>query len=620
MVTLQTASPDTLPEEVQVLISGGGPSGLFLSLDLASRGIPSTVIEPRTTVDPARPRAKTTNARTMTHLRRLGLADALRAAAPLPVDSAQDVTFCTGLAGPAAHEIRTFRHAFQLVPGRYGPQPECGQQVPQPVLEEVLRAAVSEAPLVTLLTGWHVQDVSVNSGSGNSGPVPSGTASTGTAVVVADDTGRTRTITADFVVGADGGSSAVRRSLGIRLEGGSAELSNISIMFRSKDLGPMIALPPAVQYWVVGGETAGMVGRMDLADTWWAIVQGVDAEAAAALADDAAVAMVRELVGTEVDVDVVATDPWTARMLLAPGYGRDGVFLVGDAAHLNPPWGGHGFNTCIGDAANLAWKIAASLGGWGGPELLASYGLERRPVAARTIRDAATNGEALAYHFADPALRSAGGDGIRARQAAYEALAVKQSEFDSLGLVLGYAYADSPLVVPDGSPVPAEDPIRYVPSASPGALLPHAWLDDSTSLYSLLGIGFTLLADAAALGGVPEVQVFAPVVHAAARQGIPVTITAVGPSDDGTPMADLWGADAVLVRPDQHVAWRGTSAEAAAAALAVAAGWSAAPRHSFEHRPEQNSPAQPNPTQHNSSQHNSSQPTERDSRVSAVIP
>jgi 2-polyprenyl-6-methoxyphenol hydroxylase-like FAD-dependent oxidoreductase len=621
MVTLQSASPDELPEEVQVLISGGGPSGLFLALDLASRGIPSTVVEPRTTVDPARPRAKTTNARTMTHLRRLGLADALRAAAPLPVDYAQDVTFCTGLTGPSAHELRTFRHAFQLVPGRYGPQPECGQQVPQPVLEEVLRAAAAEAPLVTLLTGWHVQDVSVHSGA-----VPSGTAGTGsgpaatgsrtagtgsrTAVVVADSTGRTRTITADYVAGADGGSSAVRRSLGIRLEGGSAELSNISIMFRSKDLGSAIALQPAVQYWVVGGETAGMVGRMDLADTWWAIVQGVDAEAAGALADDAAVAMVRELVGAEVDVDVVATDPWTARMLLAPGYGRDGVFLVGDAAHLNPPWGGHGFNTCIGDAANLAWKIAASVAGWGGPELLASYGLERRPVAARTIRDAASNGEALAYHFADPALRSAGSDGVRARRAAYEALAVKQSEFDSLGLVLGYTYADSPLVVPDGSPVPAEDPIRYVASASPGALLPHAWLDDSTSVYSLLGAGFTLVADAAALGGVPEAQAFAPVVQAAARQGIPVTITVVGPSEDGTPMADLWGADAVLVRPDQHVAWRGTSAEAAAAALAVAAGWSAASRHSLGHNSSQPVPSPSNPSHVN----------ERGSRVSAVIP
>ena len=159
MATFQDAPASGIPEEAQVLISGGGPSGLFLALDLAARGIPSTVIEPRTTVDHTRPRAKTTNARTMTHLRRLGLADALRAASPLPVDYAQDVIFCTGLTGPAAHELRRFRNAFQLVPGRYGPQPECGQQVPQPVLEEVLRGAAAGNPLVTFITGWSVAEV-----------------------------------------------------------------------------------------------------------------------------------------------------------------------------------------------------------------------------------------------------------------------------------------------------------------------------------------------------------------------------------------------------------------------------------------------------------------------------
>ena len=551
-----------LPAEVQVLIAGGGPSGLFLALDLASRGVPSTVIEPRTTLDHTRPRAKTTNARTMTHLRRLGLADALRDASPLPVEYAQDVIFCTGLTGPAAHELRRFRNAFQLVPGRYGPQPECGQQVPQPVLEEVLRTAAESHPLVTFLPGWSVTGVSAPEGGAATEPC---------AVVVIDPEGAERPIAAQYVIGADGGSSAVRRSLGLRLEGGSAALSNISILFRSQSLASAIALDPAVQYWVVGAETSGMVGPMDLAGTWWAIIQGVDP--AVNTSQEDAAAMVRSLVGADVDIDVVATDPWTARMLLAPEYSHGSIFLVGDAAHLNPPWGGHGFNTCIGDAANLAWKLAAAITGWAGPALLPSYGEERRPVAARTIRDAAENGKALAYHFADPHLAAPGARGDAARQAANAALAVKQSEFDSLGLVLGYSYTQSSLVVPDALPAPAEDPIHYVPSAAPGALLPHTWLADGTSLYAHLGTGFTLLADAGALAGVPAAEAFQPVLAAAARTGVPVTIAVVGPCDDGTQLSRIWGAGILLVRPDQHVAWRGDSAAAAGAALSVASGW-----------------------------------------------
>lgn len=562
MVIHRFASPDKLPAETQVLISGGGPSGLFLALDLASRGIPSLVVEPRDAVDHARPRAKTTNARTMTHLRRLGLAEALRAASPLPVDYSQDVSFCTGLTGPGAHELRRFRHAFQLVPGRYGPQPECGQQVPQPILEEVLRAAVAGSPLATMATGWSTETVEALADATS--------ADARYTAVLFGPSGATHCIDAGFVIGADGASSAVRRSLGIRLEGGSAALSNISVLFRSSGLAGAVELDPAVQYWVVGAETSGMVGPVDLKGTWWAIIQGVSARERVDTA--AAGRMVRSLVGDDVDIEVLATDPWTARMLLVPEYRRGGVFLVGDAAHLNPPWGGHGFNTCVGDAANLAWKIAAVLDGWGGDALLDSYEAERRPVAARTIGDAAANGKALAYHFADAALLAEGDAGAAARQAAREALTVKQSEFDSLGLVLGYAYGDSPVVVPDGLSIPVEDPIVYVPSASPGALLPHAWLDGSASVYDLLGKGFTLLVDEAALAGRPAAEVFAPVAQNGSRNGIPVAIAAVGPFDDGTSPSELWGADAVLVRPDQHVAWRGSSAEAAATALAVAAG------------------------------------------------
>ena len=102
---------------------------------------------------------------------------------------------------------------------------------------------------------------------------------------------------------------------------------------------------------------------------------------------------VHDLCGAPVDVEVLATDPWSARTLLVDRYAGRRIFLVGDAAHLNPPWGGHGFNTCVGDAVNLAWKIAAVLRGHAGARLLDSYEIERRPVAQQTL-DAAGAQEA----------------------------------------------------------------------------------------------------------------------------------------------------------------------------------------------------------------------------------
>ena len=120
------------------------------------------------------------------------------------------------------------------------------------------------------------------------------------------------------------------------------------------------------------------------------------------------VALVRSLAGADIDVEVLATDPWSARMLLVDRYRGERVFLVGDAAHLNPPWGGHGFNTCVGDAVNLGWKLAAVLQGWAPPSLLDSYEAERRPVAARTIAAAGGQEAFLAPSFADADLDDEG--------------------------------------------------------------------------------------------------------------------------------------------------------------------------------------------------------------------
>ena len=222
---------------------------------------------------------------------------------------------------------------------------------------------------------------------------------------------------------------------------------------------------------MIGAEHGGLMGRLDLDGRWWAIVQGVDAAAG----DVDAVALVRSLVGADIDVEVLATDPWSARMLLVDRYRGERVFLVGDTAHLNPPWGGHGFNTCVGDAVNIGWKLAAVLQGWAPAGLLDSYEPERRPVAQRTIGAAAGQEAFLAPSFAAADLDADGpvGEGLRAEAAV--ALQVKDPEFHSLGLVLGYDYPDSPVVIADGerhpartSPPTCRRPTREPASRTPG--------------------------------------------------------------------------------------------------------------------------------------------------------
>ncbi len=515
----RTTARADLPASTQVLVAGGGPVGLATAVELGRRGIHCLVVEPRPEVSRARPRCKTINVRTMEHLRRWGIADRLRERAPLPVSWSQDVVFCTSLTG---HELSRFTGVLGLADGgeRY---PEPGQQAPQYILEDLFREVVGELDACTLATGLSVASLDQQPDE--------------VKVVVTDGTGAATVVTADHVVGADGPRSAVREQIGSAYAGEHALRPNFGVVFHAPDLWSQVRHGPAVQFWTINPEVPSVMGPIDRNGTWWLIAFGVDRDAG----ERDPLALVHGVAGTDVDATIMSTDPWTARMQLVDSARRGRVFLAGDAAHLNPPFGGHGLNTGIGDAVDLGWKLAATIDGWGGPALLDSYEAERRPIQDRVITEAATNMKVLSTDLLAADLDADNEAGVRARAAAHAQIqATKRAEYHSLDLVLGPGL--------DGSPVVAS-------GTGGGFRLPHAWLDGGRSLYDELGSGLTLLR----LGGsaaAPD-----PIAAAARARGVPLTTL------DLRGLRSRYGCDLLLVRPDQHVVWAGDRAPADAGAL-----------------------------------------------------
>lgn len=485
-----------------VLIVGGGPAGLASAAELAFHGIACIVVEPRPAVAINRPRAKTTSVRTMEHFRRWGVARDIREAAALAPQWSDRVVFCTSVTGEL---ITSFTNVFGLGPETLQLSPELGQQIPQPVVEKVLREHLSRSPLVSFRYGSRVSAVEEGGLS--------------VFATINDPDGTQELVEAQYLLGCDGAASAVRKAMGIEYVGSSAPRPNFNALFRTEDLQP--AMGDAVHYWVVGGRTPGVVGRLDLAGTWWLIAPGVDeADGRERLGE-----IITSLVGHPIAYEVVSTDSWTARMLVAERFQTGRVFLVGESAHLNPPWGGHGFNTSVGDAVNIGWKLAGVLNGWAQESLLESYETERRPIAEQTIAIASRNMNSLPADLVSSAAR------LDAAAAIQE---TKNSEFHSLGLVLGYSYGSAA----------STDAVRYVPSSDPGARLPHGVYEDETALFDALGPEFSLLAPA-------DTRV-ERVRDQAAALGIPLTF--VRP-----PTGYPWAKDILLVRPDQHIAMRAAS-------------------------------------------------------------
>lgn len=516
--------------DVDVLVVGAGPTGLATAIELGSRGYRVLVIE-RNDRSGTAPRAKTTNVRTRTLLRRWGLADRLAQEAPFGVDYPNNMVFVTRLAGP---ELARFANAFNAAPARNPLYPEHGQWVPQYALEKVLVEKVRQFPSVDLRYDTRFEGAEQDAGGV-------------TATIRLGET--SETVRSRYLVGADGARSAVRDLIGAEMIGRRGLTHAYNIIFRSPGLDQRHGHGPAAIYWQIGKDGFSAIGPMDRNDTWFFAPAGVPEERR--LSDAEATALIRQRSGfADIPIEILSADQWVANDLLADSYGKGRIFLAGDACHLHPPAGGYGMNMGVADGLDLGWKIAATLDGWGGDNLLASYEQERRPIHRTVIDEAVAN---FASYLAKipPEIEDETPAGEAARAALGAAIqGDKGREFNTLSTVLGLSHEGSPLVAREPGSLPPRDSQVYVPSARAGCLAPHAWLADGRSLYDLFGRDFSLLvADAA-----PQDEVDKAIAQAR-DLGVPLQIVRA----PGIDLGALYEAPLALVRPDQHVAWRGAA-------------------------------------------------------------
>ncbi|MGI9570903.1 MAG: FAD-dependent monooxygenase, partial [Desulfobulbia bacterium] len=486
------------------------------------------------------PKANAISSRTMEHLRRYGISKAIRASG-LSDDHPTDVAYFTSLDGYEIGRLEQPNRLDALAAVKSGESPWVSPEPPhrasQIYLERELKKLIDSFPSVDVRFGWELM------GFEDQGDK---------VVAIARDLANNEDVEvqAEYLVGCEGATGLVRKTLGIGYEG---EAGVVREMFG----GPMFATyfeatgdlswlkqKKSWQYWVVNPEIRALLIHVDSKNKFvfhFAIHDEKERENADPLK------YIYKAAGCEFPVKILSNVNWTAGFaLVAQKYRQGNVFLAGDSAHLFTPAGGMGMNTGVDDAVNLGWKLAAVIKGWGFPELLDSYEAERQPIGERNV--------GFARMFADSmgnvkvteniVLDTPEGDAERAEMTPYHSNHAKM-EFIIPGVFLGLNYADSPIISYDGSSPPPDHHNEYTPNACPGSRAPHVWLEDD-ALYDRLGPEFTLVDFAGPSADSSEL------LKEAENRKVPLSVITI---EDDT-VQSLYGNNFVLIRPDQHVAWR----------------------------------------------------------------
>ena len=362
-----------------------------------------------------------------------------------------------------------------------------------------------------------------------------------TAVIREVSTGSKQTVRCKLLAGCDGGGSKVREQLGIGLDGMFGVVQAYTVQFRTQAKDLMQRFGIAWHYQAPAHGT--LIAQDD--DQIWTIgsplPEGVDP---ASIVPEQ---FVFDALGAEFPMEVMMANPWKPHLVVAGSYGRGRVWMAGDSVHQYIPTGGYGMNTGICDAVDLGWKFAAVLQGWGGPTLLDSIEAERRPVGLRNCEASGAHMDVRFKIFGayTPQVHEDSAQGAAARASLGKLIQdLGNAENESYGIEFGYRYRASPVVCGEDNE-PEWRLLDYVPSTWPGVRAPHVFLEDGTAMFDRFGPGFTLLRFGEGNA--------APLIEAAQRRSVPLTVVDIRDNH----ARRIYERDFVLVRPDQHVAWRG---------------------------------------------------------------
>lgn len=528
--------------ETPVLISGGGPVGLVLALSLSRLGVRSLLVNDRKQTT-THPKLDVVNCRSMELFRQLGLAEKIRAAGN-PGNANQYCSISASANGPFYGVLSDQHLMYQPVDaGRRlieastdGTLPlEPMQRIAQINLEPVLFAEAQADPNIEVRFGWRLVDFTQD-------------AMGVSAVIESVDGGAPEQVRAQFIAGCDGPKSRVRTSLGIPYDGTPDLVGELFIVhFRSDELASLYPNnEPYWHTWIARPGYSGLLVSPDASRNDYVLHRPFAPRPGETLEE-----LIDQAIGTKVKYEIVQSGPWRPQFLVSEKYMAGRAFIVGDAAHQYMPTGGLGMNTGVAEAHNLAWKLAACIQGWGGDALLTSYESERLPIGRRNRDHVKVNAATVfEVQFGKPDyLLENTVRGEQARLQLAQALENKVSRlYESFGVEIGYIYRNSPVIVRDSAPEPVDDTCGYVPTTWSGARLPSGMMNDGTAVFDHLSYdAFSLLACNA------EPQEYAELLQSARAAGMPLKVIEVNEPH----LIDLYERKLLLVRPDQHVCWRG---------------------------------------------------------------